>query len=489
VKPLLFVRSVGFPKLYALAVAAMWWNVNCVSAQVSLESHAINLRPPADRQAEQPALAVLMIAYEGAKTGQNRAHPELVAAMKKAIAETPGASRTFDKFLRGYKALTPDQRAALVGRELALASPATRLAPALVRQAFASTRPMTLARELEPATLQVVHRRPGAAVPERERRTAEAQHPRGQPPGISLGRKDERTLGDAPAFETGATISGSGRNQLPSHATDSAQDTPSPPSHPPLRDRLRDQLGERLANRGVPQSGGGMGSRQGKRPPAPDDISVQVTKYVLKYKGLYCWNEDDDWGTACEPYVIFSMTADGRQWCNRAGPYDDVDAGEGRSRNATLFVWSRAEGSTKKLSPLTITASCWENDSLDPDDVMNALHVALLVAGAAGCSVPPGTEWVISQLLPYLLALLPEDEDEMVPPEAITVRIDEDFIHRHVGKNLAEKGFHYDLRFLFQGRPGTFTVYLDLQQQVVHDVIDESHQGYHDPDDRPPSPR
>lgn len=343
-----------------------------------------------------PALGVMMLAFEGATTGQSRANPQIVQAMKKALDANPRARRTFEKMHRAYKQLPEEQREALVGQRMAVATVRTPLSLDSARTCFRHRTSIQAPTELK--GLRIVERRTGGTSSAKERNTLEARHPNGKPPGITLGRGDV-------VPEDGKNVRGSTR----------------------------------------------------------DPLSEHVTVTFVKYKGLYCWDEDDDWGWSCEPYVIFVVCHDGESRSLRFGPYDDVDSGDARHRNQTLFnMTSPFQG-----APVTITASCWENDNMDPDDVMLAVQLSLDFMRLLGVEIPPFVDWIMAELVPYLVDLLPADEDERLLPETRTFTIDEAYVSRHLRSHSTSKGFRYDKQLVFSGGAGRFSIYIDVNERDV----------------------
>jgi len=205
--------------------------------------------------------------------------------------------------------------------------------------------------------------------------------------------------------------------------------------------------------------GAGKNAAGSRRDPRSEHVRVTF----VKYKGLYCWDEDDDWGWSCEPYVIFVVCHDGNTRSLRFGPYDDVDSGDARHRNQTLFNAT----SPFRGPPVTITASCWENDSMDPDDVMLAVQLSLDFMRLLGVEIPPFVDWLMAELVPYLVDLLPADEDERLRPETRTFTINQAYVNQHLRSHSTSKGFHYDKRLVFSGGAGCFGVYIDVNERDI----------------------
>lgn len=97
-------------------------------------------RPAKPAPGPKPSVAVLLVAYESVATGDSRTNPELYRAMSRALEQVPGGREVLADVLRAYKALPQQKREALVGRELASATPATKLSPRLINRTFVQKR-------------------------------------------------------------------------------------------------------------------------------------------------------------------------------------------------------------------------------------------------------------------------------------------------------------------------------------------------------------
>ncbi|MFO0951638.1 MAG: hypothetical protein U0835_10905 [Isosphaeraceae bacterium] len=101
-----------------------------------------------------PTLAIVLVAYEGLLQNNEKANPEAVRALKQSFARNPSARQTIDKLYRAYRAMTPADRAKVVGPELARATADTRLSRALLEPILAKhfrPRPVMRAEQLPTA--------------------------------------------------------------------------------------------------------------------------------------------------------------------------------------------------------------------------------------------------------------------------------------------------------------------------------------------------
>lgn len=97
-----------------------------------------NPMPPVKAQYRYaPTLAALMVGYEGVLNNDDKTNPQLVAAVKQALNDSPSVKKVVEKVHKAYTALPAADREKLVGKQLAGADGKTRLTKDLMRPIFA----------------------------------------------------------------------------------------------------------------------------------------------------------------------------------------------------------------------------------------------------------------------------------------------------------------------------------------------------------------
>jgi hypothetical protein len=182
----------------------------------------------------------------------------------------------------------------------------------------------------------------------------------------------------------------------------------------------------------------------------------QSSLYRVTYKGMYLTDENDDWGTSCEPYVIFVMHQKGKTWTRRAGPFSMDDGSKSFKeidlRSKTPFGVGTIFGFEQW--PLQVTALGWENDSWDPKAVQNAVAVAVEtgcdVAKSEGVNCTDKIENLATDALNWFVGLFANDDDQVGPPKEFT--IDLAFAKSHEGSTTdPDSGHVKDFWLLFDG--------------------------------------
>jgi hypothetical protein len=330
-------------------------------------------------------LGTLMVAYEGAITGDSRANPELVGAMKNALDRDPEARDVFAMIFKEYKALPVSERERLVGKQLAQATSKTKLSKDLVKQSFfAKPHPLTTTPDLQlDDTMARPKVRPDNRKPTNERQRAEAQNPKELPPGI-LKRKPDGFVGVQPP----------------------QQNSPA---------------------------------------------------YSFWYKGLYCQDEGNDWGSSCEPYVLITMAEGDYVWTFRGGPYEGADSGDQFPRN------QRLRNSRPITSPVTVTWVVMENDDWKPEQFQAFVNTAYIVAAAGGklfnYKLPPSIRETVMDAIRLFKWIFKNDDDHVGTIVEVYTPAQADAI---CNKNFTWRGFKYDRTLRFAGSSYVFWTFLDI---------------------------
>ncbi len=68
-----------------------------------------------------------------------------------------------------------------------------------------------------------------------------------------------------------------------------------------------------------------------------DTGALDINDVIVKYKGLYCFKETNEWSGSDEPYAIFGVTSIFATKTFKTKVYGDVDAGETRTDNMELY--------------------------------------------------------------------------------------------------------------------------------------------------------
>ncbi len=192
----------------------------------------------------------------------------------------------------------------------------------------------------------------------------------------------------------------------------------------------------------------------GNEPPVDNS-----TRYAIKYTGLYCRTEPADVGH-CEPYVIFSITQGDRYWTRRYGPYDSIADGDAKRDEHTLRTTSFGSGDVK------VTATVFEHDLGNLDDIQDAIHAALGCDDSWGEGTLDMLTEVIADVLSWFAALFGLDDDVIGGPR--TIRFTKSFAERHTGHSTTH-GISYDTYLRFTGgssaparERGDFFIYFDV---------------------------
>lgn len=189
------------------------------------------------------------------------------------------------------------------------------------------------------------------------------------------------------------------------------------------------------------------------------------TTYRVDYTGLYCRRAPLDWGTHCEPAVVFVMHQGDAEWTRSFGPYDRCDGGDSyRERR-----WLRGE--TPFNRELTVVATLIEHDAGSLEEIEDALQGAVdVVVGVVGIwfDVPSSISNAIVDALTWVADVLGFSNDQIGEPQMIA--FDRGYAERHTGHHTWER-FEYDTFLRFTGnmsgprrQRGDFYVFLDVRQ-------------------------
>ncbi|HEV8657736.1 MAG TPA: hypothetical protein VGS96_03825 [Thermoanaerobaculia bacterium] len=319
-------------------------------AQAAVQTNRPAVRMPARRARTVPLLAIFMVAYDGVQKGTTTSNTRLVSAMQKVLNETPGAADAFAALHNRYVALTPQQRAALVGPELANATADTQLSPELIHRTFLSAmRRVALPSEAPIVWLtdaQVAAARRRASGTEKPS-SVEALDPSHEPPGV----KNIKT-GTAKEVEFFGP---------------------------------QGVLTQTLPKITIP-------------PPV---------YYSMRYKGFFCSDEGSDWGSSSEPYMIFNMVQGGKVWTQLAGPFGNTDTGDKVYKDISLLDKSTF------LNPLQLQVIVMENDNWDPKQLVSVIQsgVSIYCEYETGGDCPKGTVDILGDILDWFFGLWENDDD------------------------------------------------------------------------------
>jgi hypothetical protein len=308
-----------------------------------------------------PSLALYMVAYEAVEKGITGTNPRLVSAMQKALNETPGAAEAFAELHSRYVALTPEQRVALVGPELANATAATPLSPELIHRTFVSAMrrdamineaPVAWLTDAQIAASQ--RRAPSTRKPD----SAEALDPNHEPPGV-------RNIKSGSAKEI-------------------------------------EVVGLELPTQTAPKF----------TIPPPD-------YYTVRFKGFFCSDEGSDWGNSSEPYMIFNMVQGGKVWTTLAGPYTGTDTGDKIYKDISLLDKSTL------TTPLQLQIVVMENDNWNPKQLVSVIQSAMKAycAYESGGDCPKGTVDLVGEILNWFFGLFVNDDDQVGNVQGGTIDI------------------------------------------------------------------
>jgi hypothetical protein len=114
----------------------------------------------------------------------------------------------------------------------------------------------------------------------------------------------------------------------------------------------------------------------------PDTGAIELGNVAVRYRGLYCFGESNEWSSADEPYVVLGTVAvpNTPPLTVRSRVYDDVDSGNARPDLITLY--------TGQPLGLTVTYDLFERDEGDPDAYLSLVKTGVELSGkgvAAGC--------------------------------------------------------------------------------------------------------
>lgn len=189
------------------------------------------------------------------------------------------------------------------------------------------------------------------------------------------------------------------------------------------------------------------------------------TTYRVDYTGLYCQREPLDWGTHCEPAVVFLMRQAGNQWTRGFGPYDRIDAGDVKRDRQ----WLR--GCSTLNNELTVTATLIEHDVGSLDEIEDAIDAAVeVVVGVVDTwvDVPDAISNAIADALVWIADVLGLTHDQI--GESQTVTFTKRYAERHTGHSTWE-GVEYDTFLRFRGnmsgprrQRGDFYAFLDVRE-------------------------
>lgn len=183
-----------------------------------------------------------------------------------------------------------------------------------------------------------------------------------------------------------------------------------------------------------------------------------ATPIRIRYKGLICFGETDEWSGSDEIYIVTSVaSADGRVVTTRqpnGGMYNNVD--KGASFAAPISdIWAGI------AQDLVVTTTVFEHDEGDPDHwtrtiggAVTAATAALIAAGAAVVSwVPPVAGAIVN-------ALLGAGDDDLGTQ---VVPLTETQVATHVFLPGAdERGIRHDFFNYHSGQGSTYKVYFDV---------------------------